>query len=177
MNATRFRKVEAAPYRESVDAVLGSLGTDAQCGLSATEARTRQEQCGPNQLTAETPAPAWMKLIAQFKDALVILLLTATTISAALWRVEHETALPYEAIAILSVVLLNAIMGYIQESRTESAVAALLKLAAAHGTVMSDLTPQSIPAFGDRVRRSYPHDCDLLAFPSKCLFDREPELE
>lgn len=145
MNATRFRKVEAAPYRESVDAVLGSLGTDAQCGLSATEARTRLEQCGPNQLTAEEPAPARMKLIAQSKDALVILLLTATTISAALWRVEHETALPYEAIAILSV-------GYIQESRTESAVAALRKLAAAHATVMRDGTPQSIPAFGDRVR-------------------------
>lgn len=146
MNATRVRKVEAALYQESVDAVLGSLGTDVQRGLSATEARTRLDQLGPNALTAKKPAPAWKKFITQFKDVLVILLLTATAISAALWLVEHETALPYEAIAILSVVLLNAIMGYIQESRAESGIAALRTMAAAHAIVMREGTPRSVPA-------------------------------
>src|SRR5687767_7990366 len=94
MSATPTKTEEAAPYQQSVDAVLASLRTDAQRGLSATEARTRLERFGPNELTAEKPAPAWKKFIAQFKDVLVILLLIATSISAALWLVERETALP-----------------------------------------------------------------------------------
>jgi magnesium-transporting ATPase (P-type) len=49
---------------------------------------------------------------------------------------DRESALPYEAIAILAVVLLNAAMGYIQESRAESAVAALRQMSAAHATVL-----------------------------------------
>jgi Ca2+-transporting ATPase len=91
--------------------------------LSEAEARTRLDRHGRNELTAEKPVPGWRKFLAQFQDALVILLLIATAISAALWLLERESALPYEAIAIFAVVLLNAIMRYIQESRAESAVA------------------------------------------------------
>ena len=61
---------------------------------------------------------------------LVILLLVATVISAGLWLYERESSLPYEAIAICAVVLLNAVMGYVQEARAESAVAALRQMAA-----------------------------------------------
>ena len=55
----------------------------------------------------------------------MILLLIATAISAALWAFERDAPLPYEAIAIFAVVLLNAAMGYVQESRAEAAVSAL----------------------------------------------------
>jgi Ca2+-transporting ATPase len=129
-----------------VDAVLASLGTDAQRGLSRVEAQKRLEQSGRNELTAEEPVPGWKKFLAQFKDVLVILLLIATAVSCALWLVERETPLPYEAIAIFAVVLLNAIMGYIQESRAESAVAALRHMAAAHANVMRDGERQSVSA-------------------------------
>ena len=58
-------------------------------------------------------------------DVLVILLLIATAISAVLWIYERDAPLPYEAIAIGAVVLLNAVMGYVQQQRAESAIAAL----------------------------------------------------
>jgi Ca2+-transporting ATPase len=88
--------------------------------------------------------PAWRKFLAQFHDVLVILLLIATGISAGLWFYERESAVPYEAMAIFAVVLLNAILGYIQETRAEQAVAALRQMSAAHAHVIRDGTRQSI---------------------------------
>jgi Ca2+-transporting ATPase len=136
----------AAPYRQPVDKVLSMLATDAQVGLTAAEALLRLKRYGRNELPAEKPVPAWRKFLAQFQDVLVILLLVATLISAGLWLYERESALPYEAIAIFAVVLLNAIMGYIQQSRAEEAVAALRQMSAAHANVIRDGARQSIPA-------------------------------
>ena len=96
-------------YQRSVEEILTALGTDARQGLSAGEARARLERYGTNELTAEKPVPAWRKFLAQFHDVLVILLLIATGISAGLRFYERESALPYEAMAIFTVVLLNAI--------------------------------------------------------------------
>ena len=84
------------------------------------------------------------KVSLQFKDVLVVLLLIAAIISAVLWLLERDSALPYEAIAIFCVVLLNAVMGYIQESRAESAVAALRQMSAAHAKVIRGGALQSI---------------------------------
>jgi Ca2+-transporting ATPase len=134
------------PYQREVDEILSALGSDARRGLSESEARTRLEQFGHNELTAEPQVPAWKKFFAQFKDVLVILLLIATAISALLWLIERESGLPYEAIAIFVVVLLNAIMGYIQESRAESAVAALRQMSAAQAKVIRDGERRHIPA-------------------------------
>lgn len=112
-------------YRQRVDDLIASLGTDQRQGLNDEDARSRLERYGHNELTAEKPVPAWRRFLAQFQDVLVILLLVATAISGGLWAFERDAALPYEAIAILAVVLLNATMGYIQESRAAAAVAAL----------------------------------------------------
>src|SRR6202008_1768403 len=81
-----------------------------------------------------------------FRDVLVILLLIATAISAMLWAIERDAALPYEAIAIFAVVLLNATLGYVQESRAEAAVAALRAMSAADATVIRNGERRSIPA-------------------------------
>jgi Ca2+-transporting ATPase len=132
-----------AAYRQPVDQVLAGLGTDAHRGLSEAEARARLERHGRNELAAEKPLPAWRKFLAQFQDALVILLLVATLISAGLWLLERGSALPYEAIAILAVVVLNALMGYIQQSRAERAVAALRQMSAACSPVGKVTTPQA----------------------------------
>ncbi|MGH7492331.1 MAG: cation-translocating P-type ATPase, partial [bacterium] len=146
MSTATIRQDQTNAYQQSVDEVLTAFETEARRGLSQAEARARLERYGRNELTAEKPVPAWRKFLAQFQDVLVILLLIATLISAALWLYERESALPYEALAIFAVVLLNAIMGYIQESRAESAVAALRQMAAAHAHVVRDGERQNLPA-------------------------------
>ena len=134
------------PYRQAVEETLAALGADVDLGLSQDEARSRLERCGRNELRAEEPVPAWRKFLAQFTDVLVILLLIAALISAGLWLYERESAWPYEAVAIFAIVLLNAIMGYVQQARAEQAVAALRQMSAAHTTVIRDGVRQSIPA-------------------------------
>jgi P-type Ca2+ transporter type 2C len=146
MSVMTIPPIQAKPYQQSVEEVLSALNTDVRRGLSQAEARVRLEHYGPNELTAEQPVPAWRKFLAQFGDVLVVLLLIATAISAALWFIERESALPYEAMAILAVVLLNAIMGYIQEARAESAVAALRQMAAAHAKVIREGERQTVLA-------------------------------
>jgi Ca2+-transporting ATPase len=83
-------------------------GGDALQGLSDSEVRARLQEYGRNELAAEKPIPAWRRFLAQFQDVLVILLLVATAISAGLWFYERDTPVPYEALAILAVVVLNA---------------------------------------------------------------------
>src|SRR5687767_6964491 len=123
-------------YKQSVDEVAKSLASSLRDGLSDAEARARLERDGPNELTAEPPEPAWRRFLAQFRDVLVILLLVASAVSAALWVYERDTALPYEALAILAVVLLNAAMAYVQKSRAEAAVASLRAMSADDATVI-----------------------------------------
>ena len=133
-------------HRQTVAAVAAALGTDVRRGLTEGEATTRLARDGPNELAAEPPVPGWRRFLAQFQDVLVILLLIATGVSAVLWAFEHDTSLPYEAFAILAVVLLNATMGYLQESRAEAAVAALRAMSAAEATVIRDGDRRGVPA-------------------------------
>lgn len=134
------------PYQQEIENVLIAFATDAQRGLSEEEARARLDRYGKNELKAEKPVPRWKKFLAQFQNVLVILLLIATAISAGLWLYERESAWPYEATAIFAVVLLNALMGYIQESRAEEAVAALRQMSAAHAHIIRDSAQRNVPA-------------------------------
>jgi P-type Ca2+ transporter type 2C len=126
----------AIAYRQRVEEVISALQTDGQRGLDEVEASARLEKCGRNELAAKEPPPWWRRFLAQFEDVLVILLLVATGISLGLWFVERDAALPYEAIAIFAVVLLNATIGYLQEARAEAAVAALRAMSAAAARVV-----------------------------------------
>jgi Ca2+-transporting ATPase len=146
MTTARPQLDPATAYRRPADDVVAALATDARRGLTEEEARARLHRHGPNELAAEQPVPAWRKFLAQFRDVLVILLLVAAGISGALWVYEREAALPYEAMAILAVVLLNAVMGYIQQSRAERAVAALRQMSAAHASVVRDGARRRVPA-------------------------------
>jgi Ca2+-transporting ATPase len=134
------------PYRQSAQVVLQAARSDPAKGLSELDAKARLARYGPNELRTEKPTPGWRRFLAQFQDPLVILLLVATVISVIAWVVERESSVPYEAIVIVSVVLLNAIMGYVQESRAESAMGALRRMAAAQAHVVRDGEPRAIDA-------------------------------
>jgi Ca2+-transporting ATPase len=125
-------------YRLSVSEVATALGTDAHRGLDAADAARRLAEVGRNELIGERPVPAWRRFLAQFQDVLVLLLLAATVVSVLDWYFEGAGGLPYEAIAIFAVVLLNAVMGFVQESRAEAAVTALRAMTAASALVVRD---------------------------------------
>lgn len=132
------------PYRLAAAEVITGLKSDAAQGLSEVEAARRLQQYGPNQLQAKPPVPAWKKFLAQFKDPLVVLLLIASLISLAAWILEGAEGFPFEAFVIVAIVVLNAILGYIQEARAEEAVAALQKMTVSSATVIRDGKQQSI---------------------------------
>ena len=138
--------IPGEPYLQTAEVVLAALGVEPHDGLSEDEARARLDKHGRNELAAEEPTPAWRRFLAQFQDVLVILLLVATAISAVLWLVERDSQLPYEAIAIFSIVMLNALMGYVQEARAEAAVTALRHMAAAFASVVRGGQRRSVPA-------------------------------
>ena len=135
-----------SPYQQTYDAVLARLGSDIKRGLGSTEAAVRLEKHGRNELTAQAPVPLWRKFLAQFTDVLVILLIVAGTISAAIWWFERGSALPYEALAIFAIVLLNAIMGYVQEASAEASMAKLRAMSAAEATVLREGERRRVPA-------------------------------
>jgi Ca2+-transporting ATPase len=134
------------PHRLTADEALKEMGSTKSSGLDDADVERRRARYGRNELQAETPKPAWMKFFDQFTDILVVLLIIAAAISAGLWFYERHSSLPYEAIAIFVIVVLNALLGYIQEARAEKAVAALRQMAAARANVIRNGTRQSIPA-------------------------------
>jgi Ca2+-transporting ATPase len=137
---------QADAYRMPAEEVVGGLGSDQRSGLSVQEAGARLQHYGPNELETEKPVPAWRRFLAQFQDVLIILLLVATAISVGLWAYERDTALPYEGLTIFAIVLLNGILGYVQEARAERAVAALRAMSANEATVLRDGERRSVPA-------------------------------
>jgi P-type Ca2+ transporter type 2C len=134
------------PHRVPADTVVAALRSDAIGGLDRDDARARLVQYGPNQLQSAPETPWWKRLLEQFENFLVIILLVATVISMVEWLLQdpRETALPYEAIVILAIVVLNALLGFIQEARAERSVRALMALAAPEATVVRDGERQRI---------------------------------
>jgi len=119
--------------------VISTLEVDREHGLSAAEVENRTKSYGKNELKEAPPTSIWVKIYEQFANFLVILLIVAAVISAVLgdW---------VEAAAIMTIVLLNAILGVVQESRAEEALAALKKMASPDANVLREGHRQAIPA-------------------------------
>jgi potassium/sodium efflux P-type ATPase len=124
------------------------LGVDPGRGLSSAEVAARLAEHGPNQLEAAERVPAWRKLLAQFQDPLVYLLLVAVAVSLVAWVIEGAEGVPFEVIVIGLVLLANAVLGYSQEAKAEQAVAALARMAAPHAGVLRDGRVERVPSTG-----------------------------
>jgi len=110
-----------------------------QKGLCKEEAEKRLVRYGPNRLKSEKKAGAAKIFAAQFKDVLVLILLASTVISVAMGEY-------VEAITIIAIVFLNAVVGFIQEYRTEKTLEALKKMAAPTAKVIRDGAAVDVPA-------------------------------
>ena len=133
------------PSTVDVDQVALALNVDPDQGLAEAEAARRLEEFGPNELAGAPPVPAWRKFLQQFKDPLVYLLLVATVISLVAWVVERShpasgggEPLPFDAIVIMIILILNAALGYAQEAKAERAVDALARMTAPRASVLRD---------------------------------------
>ena len=131
--------------RDAAD-VARDLAVEPAVGLSAKEAARRLAVDGPNELRSAPPVPLWRKILAQFQDPLIYLLLVAVVISAAAWIIEGAAGLPIDALVILAVVILNALLGFVQENKAEDAVAALQSMTATASTVLRDGELRTVPS-------------------------------
>ncbi|KPF45399.1 haloacid dehalogenase [beta proteobacterium AAP121] len=128
-----------------------ALGTDLARGLSADEAAQRLRTDGPNELRAVPPVSAWRRALAQLQDPLVYLLGAAAAVALAAWWFEGRgrpgaAGWPLDAIVIAGVVLLNAVLGWLQEAKAAQAVAALAKMTTATSAVLRDGAVARVPS-------------------------------
>jgi Ca2+-transporting ATPase len=131
--------------REAAD-LVAALGSDGERGLSVASAAERLQRYGQNELAARPPVPAWLKLLAQFKDPLVYLLLAAVLVSLGAWAAEGAHGVPFDALVVALIVVANAFIGYAQEARAERAVAALQSMVATTVTLVRGGEQRRVPA-------------------------------
>ncbi len=120
--------------------------TDVARGLTAAEAALRLARDGANELRAQAPLSPWRRALAQLQDPLVYLLLVAAAVALAAWLIEGREGWPMDAIVIAVVVVLNAVLGWVQETKAHSAVAALARMTQATSGVVRDGQLLRIPS-------------------------------
>ena len=126
-------------FNKEVSMVISELKSNLQTGLSSSAAQQRLERIGPNQLHAKPKISPWQIFISQFSDFMVLVLIGAAIISGLL----GEQA---DAITIVAIVILNSILGFIQEYRAEKSLQALKDLTAPLAHVLRDSRVRQIPA-------------------------------
>ena len=118
-------------YQLSAADALKQLSSDSAAGLSSAEAQTRLATVGPNELVERGGRTRWEIIVEQLTGVLTILLFVAALVSAMLgdWL---------EAVVILAIVVLNAVLGYVQEYKAEQSMAALKRMSVPHVRVRRD---------------------------------------
>jgi len=148
-----------ATHAQPCSAVVQALASDPQAGLTSAEVARRQERFGWNALPEFPGQPAWLKLLLQFHQPLLYILLVAGLVKALLgsWT---------NALVIWAVTLINALIGYIQEARAEGAIAALARAVNTETTVVRDRQTLRLPS-----RELVPGDLVQLAAGDKVPAD------
>ncbi len=126
-------------YLVSGDEVVAELKTDPERGLGQSDASARLAEVGPNKLAEAEKDPLWKRFFAQLADPMIILLIVAAAISAVAGTIQGENDIA-DVVIILFVVVVNAVLGVVQESKAEEALKALQQMAAATSKVIRDGT-------------------------------------
>lgn len=126
--------------------VAQGLDSDVHRGITGLEAAKRLAKDGPNELLAAPRTPAWRRILSQFQDPLIYLLLGAIGISLAAWWFEGLKGWPVDAIVVALIVILNGVLGHVQEAKAHDAVAALAKMSAPTASVVRDGQTQRVPS-------------------------------
>ena len=122
-----------------VDALLQRFDTDRRCGLSVATAAERLHEHGPNALPAPPRKPPWRRFVEQFHDVLIYVLLAAALLTAVLGQW-------IDAGVIVAVVLVNAVIGLIQEGKAERSLDAIRALLSPRATVLREGRAREVPA-------------------------------
>ena len=126
-------------YQEEEKLVFSKLNTDKEKGLTLDVVEERQRECGFNELPEQETKSFWEKLIAQFQDILILILIGASIISFFVGE-------GVDAIIIIAIVIINAFLGIYQEGKAEEAVAALRKMASPEAKVIRNGSFIRIPS-------------------------------
>ncbi len=156
-------------YLADAKDVLDAQATSAEDGLTSAVAADRLRQAGPNKLDEAAPVPLWKRFFEQMADPMVIMLIVAAVISALTGMVKGEADFA-DVIIIMFVVVVNSVLGVVQEAKSEEALAALQEMSAAQSKVMRDGKLCHLPSAelvpGDIVLLeagdSVPADCRVL---------------
>jgi len=133
----------------NVEKTLSELGSDAQAGLTSKQVEERLQQYGSNELEETAGRSKWEILLDQFKNIMLVMLIAVAIISGVLDLIALQQGkadgVPFkDTIAIMLIVILNGILGYLQESRAEKALAALKSLSSPKVRVIRDGRPMEI---------------------------------
>ena len=125
-------------HSQSKDELLKNLSTSVQTGLSSERVSELAAKFGPNKLNEKKKKTNLQRFLEQFKDVMIIILLIAAVISFVIACAEGDPMEFFEPVLILLIVILNAIMGMVQESKAEKALDALKNMSAPHARVLRD---------------------------------------
>lgn len=125
-------------YCEHPETIVSNLESDAVNGLTAAQVKERTEKFGKNKLKEKKKKSWARRFFEQFKDAMIVILIIAALVSFVIACIEQNPKEFFEPALILLIVVLNAIMGVMQESKAEKALDALKNMSAPHARVMRD---------------------------------------
>lgn len=134
------------PHAQQPDDVVSALGTSAHKGLTETQAADRLKSHGRNELAHAKTTPLWRRVLRLLNEPLTYLLFVAIIVSTFAWVAEGRQGAPIDAIVIATVIILNTVIGLVQELKAADAVASLKQMTSLNATVTRDGHTQVIDA-------------------------------
>ncbi len=139
LRRSRTWQLPERPWALDASEVLATLGTEATTGLSAGEAEARLADVGPNELVERRRVPTWRLVAAQFANTMIVVLVIAAVVTALIGDLK-------DAAVILAIVVLNGVIGFVQDYRADRAMAALKEMTSPTARVLRAAALATIPA-------------------------------